>query len=431
MAKRKRKSGRKKKFKLFTTPSKSEEPSDPSTELWETFQMADYEDQITLCHQTIDEETLMDEEMAFEMFNTIFYKTVEHDERHRFEELAHKLQNNLPHIFDKEAHYILDWQITNALAEGRKDDVLPLAQKLAQTGGQYLDMFTRTLDQLDYHAQLHVLLEIMPTAWPDVKNSTGYFEWAVDEFAMRAVNYIVFDSLERNPALEASEPELQERIGFYLDDLNQEAFTNFLDLLTGRAEHQWKMSDFGFERQPRGKEKSKRPVKTAKLSDEAEQNLFELSTEFLRYLRHEEKIPYTKGKLARRQIYQYLQERHAGELEPQESMFEQMMQGSKKRKRKPKRRYPDHWLCPDRNTLDHFLANLLHFLSGRYYEAVVTFELTPAWLRFLESRKLIDAEQKNKTLQSLRGLDTELLKVFKGHADPALPRAIEQWRENQ
>jgi hypothetical protein len=47
----------------------------------------------------------------------------------------------------------------------------------------------------------------------------------------------------------------------------------------------------------------------------------------------------------------------------------------------------------------------------------------------LESRQLIDADQRDQTLQELRGLDTEFLKLLKTHADPALARAIEQWRK--
>ncbi len=86
MAKRKRKPSRKRKFKPFKTepptdplppfpvpepePPPTEEPPDPIVERWRAFQAADYEEQIALCHQTIEEETLMDEENAFEMFNT-------------------------------------------------------------------------------------------------------------------------------------------------------------------------------------------------------------------------------------------------------------------------------------------------------------------------------------------------------------------------
>jgi hypothetical protein len=66
----------------------------------------------------------------------------------------------------------------------------------------------------------------------------------------------------------------------------------------------------------------------------------------------------------------------------------------------------------------------------QYYKATATLELVPAWLRFLESRRLIDAEQREQTLANLRGLDTEFLKVVKDHSDPGLRLAMEQWRSN-
>ena len=53
--------------------------------------------------------------------------------------------------------------------------------------------------------------------------------------------------------------------------------------------------------------------------------------------------------------------------------------------------------------------------------------MIPAWLRFLESRQLIEAAQHQATLQELEGLAADLLKVVKDHADPALAHAVEQW----
>jgi hypothetical protein len=448
MAKRKRRPSDKPKPKFkfkpdlfpFTLPSSLSDLEDgeevltpqeksltPIEQRWLEFEAADYEEQLALCHQTIKEKSLMDDEMAFEMFNTLYYKTVEHNERYRFEELAHKLQEQLPEIFDHEAHYLLDWQLTNALAEGRTADILPLALALAPWGGQHLDQFTLTLDRLDYHGQLAVLLKIMPLAWPEVKNGTGYFDWAIDEFAARAADYVVFGMLELDPALEASNPNLQEKLGFYLEEVNPAFLTKFLDRLTGRVQGHWQMNDFGFERGPAGAYKGGKSHKTTGISEQSVANLNDLCLEFLRYLHHEEGVSYPKGRLAYRRIYKYLVQRHAGELEPEENIFETTRRG----RAKPKSHPPEHWLCPDRGTFDRFLARSFHILSAHYYEAVTALEVVPAWLRFLETRQLITADQRARTLQALRGLDTELLKILKTYPDPALAYAIEQWRENQ
>jgi len=235
---------------VFSQAADEDENLSPMEKRLQEFEAADYEEQLSLCDRTIEEATLMDGELAFEMFNTLYYKTVEHDERPRFEALANKLRQRLPEVFAQEAQYIVDWQITNALAEERIDDILPLARAIAPAAAQHLDAVTLTLDQLDYHGQLAAVLEITSLAWPD------------------------------------------------------------------------------------------------------------------------------------------------------------------------------------RGTLDRFLASALHFLGGaRYHETVATLELIPAWLRFLQSRQLIDDAQYNKTLQELRGLDTQFLNVLKGYSDPALARAMEQWRE--
>ena len=88
-------------------------------------------------------------------------------------------------------------------------------------------------------------------------------------------------------------------------------------------------------------------------------------------------------------------------------------------------------LCPDRGTLDRFLVRFLSFFSFQRYPAAATFKFVPAWLRFLESRGLIDAEQRSQTLSELRGLATDLRVVWEKHtADPALDLGIERWREN-
>ena len=60
------------------------------------------------------------------------------------------------------------------------------------------------------------------------------------------------------------------------------------------------------------------------------------------------------------------------------------------------------------------------------YKAATLMELMPTWLRFLESRQLIDARQREKSLQGLRELAGALLKVWQAYRDdPALHEGLQ------
>jgi hypothetical protein len=89
-----------------------------------------------------------------------------------------------------------------------------------------------------------------------------------------------------------------------------------------------------------------------------------------------------------------------------------------------------HWLCPDRETLDAFLARLFDFLNWQFYTAAALFEVILSWLHFLELHQLISASVHQKTLRDLQGLRTDLRSVLrKADLDPALQSAIENWEK--
>jgi hypothetical protein len=96
-------------------------PPDPHADAiyarWEEFQEQDYQGQIALFTRSLDED-LIDEESAFEMLNTIYYDSVERDERDRFDALARDLRERLPEVYACDASFYLGWQITNALVAG-------------------------------------------------------------------------------------------------------------------------------------------------------------------------------------------------------------------------------------------------------------------------------------------------------------------------
>jgi hypothetical protein len=67
-------------------------------------------------------------------------------------------------------------------------------------------------------------------------------------------------------------------------------------------------------------------------------------------------------------------------------------------------------------------------MNMQYYTAAALFEIIPAWLRFLESRGLIDADQHSRTIENLRPLHTDLLKLMESYPDePAFLQALQAW----
>jgi len=407
-------------------PETLDEPPDPHMEAinarWDELQAADYEGQIALFYKTLEEDPeLMDGEMAFEFLNPIYYESIERNERDRFEKMADDLRERLPEMYAAEAGLILGWRITNALANGRFEDVPALANDMARNAEKNIDEFFNLMDQLAYHNQLATLIEATRIAWPQVKDSTKIF--GIDEFANQATDYLVYDYLTHTSDPDGRDPTLLDQIEPYMD-LDLDRFADYVAGLAGQRQSTWTMADFEFK-PLKSKRFSGRDKK--KDNDEGRRNLYYLTLEFLHYLYHQEDVPYAKGELARTEIYRYILRRHDGDLAPQEPLL-RPRRGDKKRKSAARRSH--HPLCPDRGTLDRFLGELLHLFNPQYYKATTTLELVPAWLRFLESRHLIDAEQREQTLSELWGLDTEFLKVVENHSDPALRRAMEDWRSD-
>jgi hypothetical protein len=55
------------------------------------------------------------------------------------------------------------------------------------------------------------------------------------------------------------------------------------------------------------------------------------------------------------------------------------------------------------------------------------FELLPAWLRFLEAEKLLDAQKREQTMQELLARAGQFAKLLRRIADPALAAAMGAW----
>ena len=422
-------------------PPPPAEPPDPRSreidERWKSFRTGDYEEQVALFEQTLAEKELMDEEMALHMLIEIHPQAMECGECERFERLVAELRENLPEAYAEKAHFYLDWQLVDSLTTGAHERLPDIMREMVPRADRDIDIFFRMLDRLAYHGQLPVLLETMRASWPQVEKSSHIIPSGVEEFCLRGFGYALFDYLEKNPASTTASPEMLEQCEYFCES-KPEGLKQYLSQLTGQAQQSWSIEDFKFQyrqlphREYGEEEEEEEEEEPKPIQDPGRQNLHALTVEFLGYLRREEGVPYTRGEIGREYLHKYLLERYAGDLGPRKSLMESMMEdikGRSRRKQKPRYKPPGahQLLFPDRATLDRYLAEMLNFINPQHYKVAATFEVIPAWLRFLEMRKLLGAEEREGILREIGKLCVGLVDILnQSREDPALQRNVQQ-----
>jgi hypothetical protein len=391
---------------------------DPFDVIWEAFRAAKGSDsQIAIFSQALEAGEL-DNELAFEMLNKIYTSTATGGERDRFDALVAQLRACMPEIYTHDAVYYLDWLISNALASERVDDLPALVEDLAGAVSKNLDFAQTIFDRLAYHGQLAILAEVMRRSYPLLKSASGYFEWAIQEFAGDTATFAMLDYLERTPEPTAAD---LNAIGaeFDVKPSYPGASPRFLAHISGQADRRWTTDDFDDLSSAAAEEDE-----TDSTAGGDRRALYYLTVEFMGYLRRQEGVSYAKGEFARRLVFQYLVERIAGELH-----MDGGQRPSKKRKGKEKSASV-HPLAPDYGTLDRFMGKQQNFFHIQIYKVICLFEMIPVWLRFLETRGLLDADQREETLRQISGLLPPLSQLLQSAADdPALHRAMEGWRQ--
>ena len=346
--------------------------------------------------------------------------------RMRFAEFISALRERLPAVFDQGAHYYLDWCLLDALAESRHEVVPSLTRELAARAGRDVDIFNRASEVLAYHGELEVLVEALRIAWPGVRDSDNVVPWGISEFAERGCSHEIYNYVEQTDAPDPVDSFLLDRVRFYVENPSEDYLREFIGSLTGKSGRVWQSEDFDM-RPPRKRSRDMwdDPEDEIQHRDQGATNLSRLINEFVGYLRREEGVPFPRGELVRRELYRYFVHRNKGDLDPRPSMLEQAMNPNLKLPKPPR---PAHPLCPERVTLDVHLGEIMGMMSLRYHVAAALFQAIPAWLRFLESRRLIDAATTKKVATELAPLHATLLEIWEQYTDdPLLYRQGKEW----
>ena len=405
-------------------------PLDPVTErgnsLWREFESQTGEDRIAVFLKTQEDAEVMTSDLAIEMLSVLHADAVKSGGRTRFAELVCALRESRPEVYDQGAHYYLSWCLLDALAESRQEVVPSLLRDLAARAGRNIDIFTRTREALEYHGQLDVLVEAMRIAWPLVKSSGNVVPWGISEFADRGASHEIFDYLEHTASADPADAVLLDRVQFFVENPRGDYLQEFIGDLTGKSGREWQAGDFALRpRRKKSREDWDTESEERHTPDQGANNLSRLISTFVGYLRREDGVPFPRGELVRQELYRYFVRRNEGDLDPRPSMLEQAMNPKLKLPKPPR---PAHPLCPEAVTLEVHLALMMGMMSGRYYAAAALFQAMPAWLRFLESRRLIDAGTGRKVAAELLPLHATLLRVWEQYTDdPHLYRQGQAW----
>ncbi len=405
-------------------------PPDPVAERaashWREFESESDDGRIALFLKTLEDAELMTDDLAFEMLNRIHSDAVKNGGRARFAEYVNELRERWPEMFDQSAHYYRAWCLQDALAENRHEVVPTLARELAARADRDIDVFNRSIAVLEYHGQLPVLVEALRLAWPNVKSSDNIVPWGITEFAEKGARYEILDYLEHTAAPDPTDPGLLDRVRFFVEEPREDYLREFIGDLTGKSGEEWQVEDFALN-PPRQRshrdwdaEDDEGPTR-----DQGAINLLRLISAFVGFLRREQGVPFPRGELVRRELYLYFVRRDAGDLDPQPSLLEQAMHPNRKLPKPPR---PAHPLCPERVTLEVHLARMMDMMSARYHTAAALFQAIPAWLRFLESHRLIDSGTSKKVMAELLPLHASLRNIWEQFSDdPHLYHQGQSW----
>ncbi|MGB0387437.1 MAG: hypothetical protein ACPGWR_21680 [Ardenticatenaceae bacterium] len=377
---------------------------------WQAFQRGSYDERIAIFLKTLKEGPVMDEQMAFEMVHGLHYAIIRQADQSdwiRFNDLIKRLRKHVPQAYEPHGQHFLELSMGNALVASRDDMVLTLFDEMIESSDGRITHLENVLDQLAYHNQLDPLAKCMYGAWPKLEESDSEL-WDLHLFAKQSADFVILHYLEYMYPDGMGTSGLVSLLLYTYKTLEAEPLEQYLGYLTGEIESQWKLRDF------KKTEESDWRIwnNLTGLVDQGVKNLYHLTVEFMGYLRREERFTYGKSYLAREGLYSYFVVRHANLLRKNLNveLFIRAMTS-------PRRRFD---IVPDYATLRRYLKQMIEE-HNQLYKAAATFEVIPAWLRFLESRKLIDSTKHQKKLQELQPLQDYFFEVLQGMPeDPIL-----------
>lgn len=285
--------------------------------------------------------------------------------------------------------------VIEALNTGDDEQLQVTGLRLAENVADDVPVFHATLNALGYHNKLALINEVMRIAWPKLREEPDYSRPAIEAFAARATDHLIYAALANGTSEDIVDQALIARLETYFP-VDEERLDAYVQLLSGVAGRAWSTGDF-------------EPLEMRALSG--------LMAEFSGFA-FRAGLPQARAHLIRELLPRYLLDRQAGNLQPKPDMAAALRQGRRPFPQLPPE--PLHPLAPDSPSLKLFLERILQTVNPNYYMGAAMLEFMPHWLTFLKVRELLAGDVARRAAHDLSGLEQALASFWDDHPDRAL-----------
>ena len=369
--------------------------------IWQLFENATPEQRVMIFDNTL-EAGVFDDDYCFGFLTAIRgdFDPTTSEGRALYTGLLDKLRKQNHNLYQESSQYYHRDLINFAVIEKCWDELPTLLAPI--TSGDHLDQFTTIIAQLKYHGQVRVLVEAMTSAWPKIKASTQYVEWASEEFAGKLMELMLVDYLETTADPRPDDSKFLEATAFLLPW--KEGWLDwFVPTVTQPEPTEWELADFSDDV---GSEPWRHKFAT-------------MQVEFIA-AQWRAGMPLTRGLLA---WHKWGEIFHA--------QLKTAKNSKKRQKRGQKTVYPSlsRYLIPQAKQMDKTLEESFSLMGGEPYEVAAALELIPAYLDFIEGFGLIQPGEKLQAIQKIKPLVEQVPQILAYYeSDPvAIENMLAAW----
>jgi hypothetical protein len=130
-------------------------------EFWDKYETVDFDEKVSMIEEVYNNPSLMDADFVYEILNELNKSATTNLERETYTNMVKRLKENHSKIYKKEAGYLLDHCVGNAIIDKQMSELKPLFLEYASFAYKTLDIFNLRVDQLAYHGHLELLKEYL------------------------------------------------------------------------------------------------------------------------------------------------------------------------------------------------------------------------------------------------------------------------------